>query len=167
MYHLPAFSSLKSWSNLIMQCFRRKLPLAHYWFQGERPGEVSGCPTMVPEAACELEVSAGLGTCNWLCVDRLSLGGLLQEASLEWHFPLEGARLLGQVPGFPVLVSEATCGWAGAGQDGPKLAALLLCRKALTGGPAPRGWRICPCGRSPPPECTELPGGDSVCPVLL
>ena len=34
MYHLPAFSSLKSYSNLILQCFRRKQPLARYWFQG-------------------------------------------------------------------------------------------------------------------------------------
>ena len=52
-----------------------------------------------------------------------------------------------------MLVTEATCGWAragsgagGAGWGGPELDMLLLCRKALTGGPTPRGWRFCPCG---------------------
>ena len=41
------------------------------------PGEVSGCLALVPEAACGLEVTAGLGTYGWLRLDRLSLGGLL------------------------------------------------------------------------------------------
>ena len=54
------------------------------------PGEVSGCLALVPEAACGPEVTAGLGTRGWLCVERLSLGGLLREASLERRFPPEG-----------------------------------------------------------------------------
>ena len=67
------------------------------WRGTRLPREVSGCPALVPEAACMLEVSAGLGTCGWLCVERLSLGGLPREASLERRFPLEGAGLLGGV----------------------------------------------------------------------
>ena len=63
------------------------------------PGEVSGCPTLVPEAACVSEVSADLGTGAWLCVERLSLGSLPREASLQSHFLWEGAGLLGEVPG--------------------------------------------------------------------
>ena len=174
MYHRPAFSSLMSWISLIMQCFRRTLPLAHYWFQGERPGEVSCCTALVPEAGCRSEVSTGLGTCGWLCVDRLSLGDLPRESSLERCFPPEGGWAAWGSPWRPVLVTEATCGQAGAGsgragagRGGPELAALLLCRRALTGGPVPRGWRICPCGRSPTLDCTELPGGDAICPVPL
>ena len=63
------------------------------------PGVVSGCPALVPEAACMSNVSAGLGTCGWLCVERLSLSSLPWEASLERRFPPEGAGLLGGVPG--------------------------------------------------------------------
>ena len=44
------------------------------------PGEVSGRPALVPEAACVSEFSTGLGTLGWLCSGRLSLGGLFQEA---------------------------------------------------------------------------------------
>ena len=76
------------------------------------PGEVSGCLALVPEAACRPEVTAGLGTCAWLFVERLSLGGLLQEASLERRFPLEwaGLRAAWGRPWLPCPVPEATCG---------------------------------------------------------
>ena len=43
-------------------------------------------------------------------MERLSLGGLLQEASLERRLLMDGAGLLGEVPGCPVLVPLATCG---------------------------------------------------------
>ena len=79
------------------------------------PGEVSCCTALVPEAACRLEVSTGLATCGWLCVDMLSLGNLPREASLERRFPPEGGWAAWRSPWLSVLVTEANCGLAGAG----------------------------------------------------
>ena len=126
------------------------LPLVRYRFQVERPEEISGCPTLVPEAACGSELSVSLGTCGWLCVERLSLGSLLREASLERCFLPEIAGVLGEVSGCPVLVPEVTCR--------PELTTLA---QGLGAGSVQKGshWGACskklekrPCGRSPLPE---------------
>ncbi|MBZ3878232.1 Melatonin receptor type 1A [Sciurus carolinensis] len=47
---------------------------------------------------------------SWFGAERLSLGGLLREAGRERSLPPEGAGLLGEVPGCPVLVPEAAYG---------------------------------------------------------
>ena len=112
-----------------MQCFQGKLPLARYFFQ-------------------DLELAL---------LERLSLWGLLRDATWNGAFRRRGpgCGLIEEVPGCPVLVPEATCG--------PELTALVQgledwsVQEGLTGGPAPRCWKIWPCGSSPLLECTELP----------
>ena len=72
-------------------------------------GEVSGCPALVPEAACGPGHATGTGAWSWLCAERLSLGGLLQEPGGGRCLLPEGAGLLGGVSGCPSLVPEVTC----------------------------------------------------------
>ena len=68
-------------------------------------------------------------------MERLSLGGLLREASLERHFPSEGAGLLGK--------SLAALSWSLKQRvGGPELAALY---QGLGAGCVQKGshWGAC------------------------
>ncbi|MBZ3889115.1 Vacuolar protein sorting-associated protein 13C [Sciurus carolinensis] len=117
-----------------------------------------------------------------LCIKEVEILG---HMSVDWQCPFEdfvlppsvdgnllkisvkGSRLLGEVSGCPILVPEAACMPEYAALRWLRDLELVLLRKALTRGPAPRTWRSWLCGQGPPPEWAGLPVEDSSCPALL